>query len=62
MGVNVDICHTLHTAVEQFLDRQGGIVVDAEAAGPLLGSVVHTAAEVDCPHGAAVKDCTGRHQ
>jgi hypothetical protein len=33
VGVDVDICHPLHAAVEQFPDRQGGIVVDAKAAG-----------------------------
>jgi len=56
VGVDVDICHTLHAAVEQFLDSQGGVVVDAEAAGPFPGRVVHSAAEVNGPDGAAIQD------
>jgi hypothetical protein len=46
VSVDVDIRHAADAAVEQPLDGNRRIVVDAEAAGPFAGRVVHAATEV----------------
>ena len=60
--IDVDVGHPPDAAVEQPLDREGGVVVDAKTARALPGGVVHPAAEVHGPHGAAVQDSCGRQQ
>ncbi len=46
VGVRVEVDDALVSGVEEFGDRTGGVVVDAEAAGLARHRVVHSAAEV----------------
>src|SRR5215211_2897845 len=60
MHVDVDVRDPLSTVVEQPLDRDGGVVVDAETAGLRRHRVMQSAGDVGGMQDVALPDRPGR--